>query len=559
MSDDNSYYANFEEFPPKLDGSSFTEAIRQNDIAQLNRYIASFPPADLVRRTEAYHDDPFYLAVSEARPETLRLLLNVYMSAIKEEPAQSLKDRPFSLLHVACRTGNVEIVRFLLDNRESLESRFALGLADLDHRDFRSNKSLILEAAASLSELYLDEWEERNSNINRNKWFQDRIARGDETIQLLLQRGCSAMDIIPPLRSGDYGKSQPQDSVLGLAVSRGRKPLIQWLITSGADVFLKHMHFHNVVAMFPFRRDTQLAHDVTTLHKAALFWNADAVELLLDCQSSGRFGRHLAECRDTNGGLPLHWAAAGPGINECELQDEDLQIRISTTFKLLLLANPAAINVPDSVGFTPLHYAVQAHAGCGGRAHAETAVQCLLDYGADPTITDRDGKSVLHMLGYGSLQGGPISTAILDSLLSHGVDINNTDNNGITALHVMVQNLRQILTVKYLLEHGADFWTSTANGNTVFHLVAQGRLLELTREDGESRIPTSEDYTRAEDEMLRLLQAYGGELTLINQRNLAGKTPLELLEETRKQRREREEKMHARWYRDGGMPQRLGK
>jgi ankyrin repeat protein len=557
MSDDDTYYVDFEEFPPELDGSSFTEAIRQNDIAQLNRYIASFPPTDLVRRTEAYHDDPFYLAVSESGPETLHIL-NIYTSAVKEEPAQSLKHRPFSLLHVACRSGNVEIVRFFLDNRESLESRLALGLADLNHQDFHSNKSLILEAAASLSELYLDEWEERNSNINRNEWFQDLIARGEETIQLLLERGCSTTDIIPLLRSGDHGKSQPQDSVLGLAVSRGRKPLIQRLITSGADVFLKHIHFHDVMAMFAFRRDTQLAHDVTTLHKAALFWNADAVELLLDYQSSRRFGRDLAKCRDTNGGFPLHWAAAGPGIDECKLRDKDLQIRISTTFKLLLSANPAAINLPDNIGFTPLHYAVQAHAGCGGSAHAETVVQCLLDHDADPTIMDRDGKSVLHMLGYGSLQGRPISTAILDSLLSHGVDINKADNKGITALHVMVQNLRQISTVKYLLEHGADLQTSTANGNTVFHLVAQGRLLELTREDGESRIPTSEDYTRAEDKMLRLLQAYGEGSTLINQRNLAGKTPLELLEETRKQRREREEQMHARWGRDGGMPQRPG-
>ncbi|KAL2822482.1 ankyrin repeat-containing domain protein [Aspergillus granulosus] len=123
----------------------------------------------------------------------------------------------------------------------------------------------------------------------------------------------------------------------------------------------------------------------------------------------------------------------------------------------------------DDVGFTPLHYAVQAHARCGGSAHAAAAIQCLLEHGADPTITDRDGKTVLHMLGYGSLQGGPISTTVLNSLVAHGVDINHADNNGVTALHVMVQNLRQVPTVKYLLEHGADPQTSTPNGNTVFH------------------------------------------------------------------------------------------
>ncbi|KAL3441958.1 ankyrin repeat-containing domain protein [Aspergillus insuetus] len=212
----------------------------------------------------------------------------------------------------------------------------------------------------------------------------------------------------------------------------------------------------------------------------------------------------------------------------------------------------------DHVGFTPLHYTVQTHASCGASAHAAAAIQFLLEHGADPTITDGDGKTVLHMLGYCSLQGKPIRTTVLDLLIAHGVDINHADNKGITALHVMVQNLHQISMVKYLLKHGADLRASTANGNTVFHLVAQGRLLELTAEDGRSRLPTSKDYTKAEDGMLRLLQASLGELTLMSQRNLAGKTPLELLQETRKQRREREEQKRARWRRGRGTAQRPG-
>jgi ankyrin repeat protein len=558
MADNDAYCPDPTESPPHLDGISLFEAIKRKDVAQLNRYIASFPPADIVRRTETYSDDPFHVAASGADPETLRVLLEVYPSAVKEEPAQSFKHRGLSLLHVACRSGNAEIVRFLLDNRESLETRFALGLADLDSRDCRSNRTPILEAAASLSELYLGTLEERESNIDRNAWFQDRIARGGETIRLLLDRACSATDVVPPPRSGDHDESQPQGSVFGFAASRASEALVRRLITDGADVFLKHMHFHDAVAMFPFRRDTQMAHNVTTLHLASLFWNANILELLLDYQSNGRFGRYLTESRDSNGALPLHWAAAGPGRAECRLRDEDLQIRISNTFKLLLSANPAAINMADNVGFTPLHYAVQAHAGCSGSTHATAAIQCLLDHGADPTITDRDGKTVLHMLGYGSLHGGPISTTVLESLIAHGLDINHADNKGITALHALVRNLRQISTVKYLLDHGADARSITYNGTTAFHLVAQGRLLELTDEDGRSRIPTAEDYTRAEDDMLHLLQASVEGSTLMNQRNMAGITPLELLEQTRKQRREREQQRRAGWSRDGGMPQRPG-
>ncbi|KAL2814189.1 hypothetical protein BJX63DRAFT_393165 [Aspergillus granulosus] len=81
------------------------------------------------------------------------------------------------------------------------------------------------------------------------------------------------------------------------------------------------------------------------------------------------------------------------------------------------------------------------------------------------------------MLGYCSLQGGPISGAVLDSLVAHGADINHADNKGIAALHVMVQNLCQISTVKFLLDRGADSRAPNSKGDTAFHLVEQGRLL----------------------------------------------------------------------------------
>ncbi|KAL2838619.1 ankyrin repeat-containing domain protein [Aspergillus pseudoustus] len=549
MADTDLYCPDSPKSPPELDWISLLEAIQQNDLPQLHHYVSSVSAEAIPGRTSPYYEDPFFLAASEAQPETLRILLDVYASSATTDPAETFKEkRGFSLTHVACRSANVEIVRFILDNRENLESRLALGVADLDSRDRRSDNTPIMEAAASLSELYLDAAKAENRNIDRNSWFHDRIEKAEQVIHLLLDRGCSATDVVPPLRIGKYVESQPQDSVLGLAVSRASKALVQRLITSGADVFLKHMHFHDIPAMFLFRQGRERVHDVTTLHKASMFWNADILGLLLDYRwNEEKFGRDLTVARDSNGGLPLHWAAAGPGRDECKLRDEELRTRISKTFQLLLSSVPGTINMADNVGFTPLHYAVQAHAACGGSAHAEAAIQCLLEHGADPTITSSNGQTVLHMLGYCSLGGRPISGAVLDSLMAHGVDINHANNKGITALHVMVQNLRQISTVRYLLEHGADPRTSiTSTGNTAFHLVADGRLpVELITEDGEYKNTTAEDYIKAQDEMLRLLQASTGGDTLMGQRNLAGKTALELLREVRQQRRERLEQMRS--------------
>ncbi|KAL2782644.1 ankyrin repeat-containing domain protein [Aspergillus keveii] len=553
MADGDSYRSPSPKWPPELDeGSDLLTAIEGNDLAQINRYLAAFRPGDILGRMKPYYDDPFYLAASEAKPETLRLLLDLYVSAAAEQggPSGSFEDkRGFTLLNVACRAANIETVRFLLDTRGSwsLETRRDLGLEDEDlqkgHRG--SDWTPILEAASSINELCFDDAGLHKRDVEWSHWVSDRIARGEQVIRLLLDRGCSATDVIPPFHLDEGGQGQPRDSVLGLAMGRASKNLVQYLIDHGADVFLKHQHWHNFAGVIPFRRGKEMVHDVITLHMASLFWNVDIVEFLLQYHHKGESGHDLASCRDTNGRAPLHWAAAGPDSNECRLLDEDLSTRISTTFQLLLSAAPETVNMVDDAGFTPLHYAVQTHATCAASSHAEIAIRCLLEHGADPAVADSNGQTVLHMLGFGSLLSGPIRTGLLDSLVAHGVDINHATSKGVTALHVMASNLRHVSVVKYLLENGADLRSTTSTGATAFHRVAEGRLFDGSAGYGDWKNATAEDYTRAEDDMLRLLQTSFGGSTLVNQRNLAGKTPLQLLEETRKKRWERGEQMRA--------------
>jgi ankyrin repeat protein len=553
MADSDAYRSPSPEWPPELDeGSDLLTAIKENDLAQINRYLAAFRHGDILGRIKPYYDDPFYLAASEAKPETLRLLLDLYVSAAPEEgePSGSFEDkRGFTLLNVACRAANIDTVRFLLHacGNWSLERRRDLGLEDGDLRkgDRGSDWTPILEAASSINELRLDDAGAHKRDVDWSRWVSGRIARGEQVIRLLLDRGCSATDVIPPFPFDEGDQRQPRDSVLGLAVGRASREIVQRLIDHGADVFLKHQHWHNFAGVIPFRRGKERVHDVTTLHVASLFWNVDMVEFLLQYHDKDKSGHDLAACRDTNGRVPLHWAAAGPDSDECRLLDEDLGTRISRTFQLLLSAAPETANMVDDVGFTPLHYAVQTHAACAATAHAETAIRCLLEHGANPAIPDSDGQTVLHMLGLGSLLSGPIRTGLLDSLVAHGVDINHANSKGVTALHVMASNLRHVSVVQYLLEHGADPRSTTSTESTVFHRVAEGRLLDGSAGYGDWKNATAENYTRAEDGMLRLLQDSVEESTLINQRNLAGKTPLELLAETRKQRREREEQMQA--------------
>jgi hypothetical protein len=58
--------------------------------------------------------------------------------------------------------------------------------------------------------------------------------------------------------------------------------LIQRLVDSGADIYLKYQHLHHPrVPLQSSTTDTR-THDVTTLYLASLSYNSDAVKLLLN-------------------------------------------------------------------------------------------------------------------------------------------------------------------------------------------------------------------------------------------------------------------------------------
>jgi ankyrin repeat protein len=172
-----------------------------------------------------------------------------------------------------------------------------------------------------------------------------------------------------------------------------------------------------------FGRDNRFARDITALHVAASYWNTEATRALFETQDL----TELASACDSEGRLPLHWAVAGHTRCARGLAEKD-SARTIYTIKALLSYNPAAINIQDSNGCTSLYYAVQTHAGCGASGHTKGIVRFLLEHGADPSLSDRSGLNVLHKFAYGSLQGEPIDTALLELLVTCGADLHHVDN-----------------------------------------------------------------------------------------------------------------------------------
>ncbi|KGO40130.1 hypothetical protein PEX1_017370 [Penicillium expansum] len=505
--------------------------IKQNDLSLLRQFIASCSPEDVIAPGTPYLEDTLFSAASYGSPEALRILLGVYAAA--PEIVKKLNPN-FRLLLDACGAANIDVVRFILDSHADPENPLPLGSVDLHQRD-DSGDTPILAAAGSL--IYPDEDadEVEDEGLDRNEWIRNRITRSHQLINFLLDRGCSATDVNPPLPNGlsPWG-NQVQDSVIGLSVSTGSGPLIQRLVDSGADIYLKHQHIHHPrVPLQSSTTDTR-THDVTTLHLASLFYNSDAVKLLLNHQNHKANGNpDLTSSCDSDGRFPLHWAASGSAESDCGLLDK--QLKISETLRLLLDHDSTGINLVDKTGSTPLHYAARSHARCGCTQYAELAIRNLLEYKADPRIPDGSGRTILHLLGYHSHQGDPINTTLLESILSHGANINHTEKNGKTALHVFTQNLRQVSAAKFLIEHGADFRARNTFRETPFHAAARGFLSDHVRRDGRDPEVTTANKIRLQDEIMLALNKAAGEdaAMLMNQPNAEGKTPRDLLEETR--------------------------
>ncbi|KAJ5358737.1 uncharacterized protein N7496_011150 [Penicillium cataractarum] len=511
-------------------GSLLLKIIRRNDILKLQQYISTYSPKAVLAPSEVYYWDPFWTAATHGSPDVLRILLAQYYSAPTQP--KPLDQRGFTLLNAACAYANIDTVKFILDHCPPIGS--------LDARD-RCGETPLLSAAASLAYINFDE---ADGTPTRESWIRDQITRGQELVNFLLDRGASACDAVLASQSdGEERVQQPTDTVLGLAVSRAGSALVNRLIDEGADVYTKQQYIHGARSALARNRHQTITRDVTVLHLASAFWNAAAIQALLDTHAHSRSDNveatqdvfDLVSSRDSVGRLPLHWAAGGSVPHECTLPDEELSSRILETFTILLDRDAGSINAQDKEGLTPLYYAVKAHAACSGTKHADLAIRLLLDHGADASICDEAGKSVLHLLAYGSVAGRPLDTSLLESLVTHGADVNHADTDGNRPLHIMARNLRQASAAKFLLSQGADIHATNSKGDTAFHQVARGLLVPRNTVDWKIEDVTVADKIRAQDEMMSVLQEAVSGDGLMAKQNAEGRTPELLLLETRNQ------------------------
>ncbi|KAH8433892.1 ankyrin repeat domain-containing protein [Aspergillus melleus] len=202
------------------DMALLTTIVERNDVAMLKRYIQDkIDPAVGLHPYSPDCIDPFFTATKHGCIDALRVLLDHYHANINE--AEPLEQRGIFLLNLACRYGQLETARFLLDSDPPLGTV----------QDKAPGGETALLAAAESFVYLSDELEHYHGN-DTHAWVAKELARREDLIHMLVDRGASVRDHRddpPRLRC----------SVLGLAASRASYALVKRLVDDGADLHAK--------------------------------------------------------------------------------------------------------------------------------------------------------------------------------------------------------------------------------------------------------------------------------------------------------------------------------
>ncbi|OJJ94894.1 hypothetical protein ASPACDRAFT_1860582 [Aspergillus aculeatus ATCC 16872] len=574
---DTSEYA----FEPEYCPDELHLIIKRNDTLGLLRYSeeAKERGEDFFSRVKVslfgyYPFPPFYSAADYGSLNALRALVNLYQSdpTHSQQPLEKYLQRlDFRMLNLACGNADRKMTRFLLDHQPPLGA--------WRDRDAKGATPLVCAAQAFPGnvEALKRKMKETSPAMIREK-LREHHARYGEFIEFCLASGASVREADQYMLPYQLGwQAQPGDqqilgdTVLGNVITHASYAMVSRLIAAGADAHVVQTWYDPCAFGSALR-----CSGVTPLHIASKCWNLDAIQALLDHRGRIELAEMVSRM-DDHGRPPLHWALMGDEDEIATLTPLEVTSRMLRTVKLLLDIGPAMVNVKDHDNKTVLHYAVDSHVG---DADCLEAVKLLLEYrpdrdvlnaqgadlddpgstvlhyavsrraddgvkseiffqlldilimhGADPTMCDEAGRTMLYPLAMIGTDIRPIDAETLEKILTL-VDINHADVNGDTSLHHIVRRIRQIGAVDKLLNRGADVNAVNKKGNTPLHVAVGASTFPSVRrmdDGGFVEIPP-EERLEAFEKMIDILQQAGAS---VDQANLAGETPREILKETR--------------------------
>ncbi|XP_041653722.1 nuclear factor NF-kappa-B p105 subunit [Cheilinus undulatus] len=168
--------------------------------------------------------------------------------------------------------------------------------------------------------------------------------------------------------------------------------------------------------------------------------------------------RPLMDAQDEDGDTGLHLAVL-------HSQQEALK---SLAQVVSALPGEEVLNMRNHLYQTPLHLAVI--------TQQRETVEALLLAGADPTLTDRHGNTVLHLAS--QLEGGGMVRFLLQQRELRGL-LEHANTAGLCAIHLAILS-NQLSSLRELLEGGANVEAQERScGRTALHLATEADNVSL--------------------------------------------------------------------------------
>jgi ankyrin repeat protein len=210
-------------------------------------------------------------------------------------------------------------------------------------------------------------------------------------------------------------RDENQRTPLLLAAFDGDKGICEALIKKGADIDVTDYHLN------------------TPLQMAAYYEHPEIVKLLLEHKAQ-------LEIEDEDGDTELLYSVKGENIESTRM----------------LLDAGANINALNKEGDNPMLCAV------AGGGSASSMVSLLLEFKADPNVSNINGRSVVHMAA------GHCDPDTLEVLIKAGAELDKKDHVGRTPLHYAALQTRSN-SVNTLIEAGADRDALDYMGRSLIH------------------------------------------------------------------------------------------
>ncbi|XP_065336611.1 putative ankyrin repeat protein RF_0381 [Cloeon dipterum] len=396
-------------------------------------------------------------------------------------------------LHLAAESGNVDLVKLLLENNADLtltdlEGKNAIHFA-FEHIGMlqfinEKNRNLVKQRTKDentilhflvLSSANREEWDEIAPWIIEqvdDTILNAKNAAGDTPLLLACQTGVwNVAELLLTRNVGINVADWCGKTALHYAAEKGNLKLVMLMHEKGADLTLTNDEGMNAL------------HHATRHFEILLFIHEKNNDLLKQRLENGDTSLHVA-----TGPLPSNSDAILWLVEQCENDLNETNSNGETPFLLackrmkwnfakILLDKNVDINVKDKNGRTALHYAVSLfRRDIIEDSYAYDLVQELCKRGADLALTDNDGKNAFHH----AIENFNMALFIHEL---NGDLVKQLLNNGDTSLHLAIKlnkDNRNDKLIIWLVEQGVvDLNAKNASGETPLLLACERRWLKV--------------------------------------------------------------------------------